>query len=54
MRIGIFDFGTSTLKLFILLNPFQHDTIRIGIQGSNKYRYWPDVEIRNGIEEWGY
>ena len=29
MRVGFLDFGTSTLKFFILLDPFPHSSIKL-------------------------
>ena len=42
MRVGFLDFGTSALNLFILLDPFLHETIKIGPTVSNQYCYCPD------------
>ena len=51
MRVGIWGLCTSASFYFILLDPFLHETIKIGPTGSNQYCYWPVVEIRTGIEE---
>ena len=47
--LGFWDF--ALLPHLLLLDPFLHETIKIGPTGSNQYCYWPVVEIRTGIEK---
>ena len=46
--LGFWDFA---FLFFFVLDPFLHETIKIGPTGSNEYWYWPAVEIRTTIEE---